>query len=101
MSYRRRPKKRNELEIWAGILHVLTIEDSTITRIVRVANLNAKRASGYIIELIEAGHIQRRNSNPTTYAITEKGIRWLKDFSKVTRKKSELPKVSDSRFSGC
>jgi predicted transcriptional regulator len=81
---RRRPY-RNRMEIAAGILEIAK-EGSRKTRIMYQGNLSFDLLQKYLDMLVNFGLLEARgNEKETVYVATEKGCRFLEDFSELQK----------------
>lgn len=79
-------KKRNRLEIIRDILRVIQNKNGRIkpTHILYKSNLSHQMMSQYLSELIEKKFIlEGKMNNGKTYFITEKGIKYLKEYDTI------------------
>jgi predicted transcriptional regulator len=86
-NIRRRPY-RNRMEIAAGILEIAK-NGSRKTRIMYLGNLSFDLLQKYLDMLVNLGLLQIRNEKEKVYLATEKGRRFLEDFSEL-QKHSEV-----------
>lgn len=80
-------KKRNKLEIIKDILEVIRNKSGRVkpTHILYKSNLSYGMMEQYISELIEKDFIyQEIKDNKKTYGITEKGIKYLSQYSIIS-----------------
>jgi predicted transcriptional regulator len=84
---RRRPY-RNRMEIAAGILEIAK-NGSRKTRIMYLGNLSFDLLQKYLEMLVGLGLLQVRNEKEKIYMATEKGRKFLEDFSEL-QKHSEV-----------
>ena len=79
-------KKRNKLQIIHDILNVIKEKNGTIkpTHILYKSNLSYQMMDEYLKELIEKDFIKETtNKKDRSYAITEKGLKFLEKYSLV------------------
>jgi predicted transcriptional regulator len=94
---RERQKRRNQLDIWASILDLLTTRTATLTRIAISSNLNFARAKQELYEMESTGLVQAESEQNKKYQITDSGIAWLKRYTDLAGSKSRKV-VSKSPF---
>lgn len=79
--------RRSRIEVIVDILNE-ALEGANKTRLMYHCNLNFMRFNKYLQEMLDAGLIERENSNPegiSIYKTTDKG----REFLKAMRKASE------------
>jgi predicted transcriptional regulator len=82
-NVRRRPY-RNRMEIAAGILEIAR-NGSRKTRIMYLGNLSFDLLQKYLDMLVKLGLLESRTGKEKTYVATEKGRRFLEDFSELQK----------------
>jgi predicted transcriptional regulator len=72
------------MEISAGILDIAK-NGSRKTRIMYLGNLSFDLLQKYLDMLVNVGLLEQRNNDEKTYVATEKGRKFLEDFSELQK----------------
>jgi len=78
-----RKKRRTRLEIIADILSLVKRGRRNITEIIYKANLNSERAKRYVNFLLSKELIEVKRGSGKFYAITARGVEFLKDYMEL------------------
>jgi predicted transcriptional regulator len=83
---KRTKKRRSHFGLHSAILRVLALESLTLNQVVIRVNLNRRVAQRCLHEMLKENLVETHtNAKFPKFAATEKGIHWLREYSKLTR----------------
>jgi DNA-binding IclR family transcriptional regulator len=69
------------------MLDLLVAEDSTLTNLVNALRMKRKDAREHLQAMEAQGLVTQNPNKFVTYSITEEGVRWLKRYKGLTKKR--------------
>jgi predicted transcriptional regulator len=84
-----RRQRRSQFDIWEAILRFLASEDATRSKLVAISGLNWYRLTTHLQAMMAEGLVQCSSSEFEIYSITEDGVKWLKRYEGLRRKRDK------------